>query len=223
MFEDLKWLGVEWDEGPDLGGPHAPYSQSERREFYLSAWWRLRDGGFIYPCNCSRKELAQSASAPNEIDDEPIYPGKCRERNDAGNFTQPAGVNWRFRVRDTEEISFHDQRLGPQHYTSGRDFGDFVIWRRDDVPAYQLAVVVDDHAMKITEVVRGADLLTSTARQLLLYRTLQLDVPQFYHCDLVRDENDMRLAKRHDSRSIRRLRESGLSAERVRRRAFSGS
>jgi glutamyl/glutaminyl-tRNA synthetase len=97
-----------------------------------------------------------------------------------------------------------------------------VIWRRDDVPAYQLAVVADDHAMKITEVVRGADLLKSTARQLLLYRALQLDAPQFYHCDLVRDENDVRLAKRHDSRSIRRLRESGLSAEQVCRRAFSG-
>jgi len=223
MFEDLKWLGVEWNEGPDCGGPDAPYSQSERREFYLSTWRRLRDGGFIYPCSCSRKELAQSASAPNEADDEPIYPGKCRGRNDARDFARPVGVNWQFRVSEGEEIAFHDQHLGPQRYTTGRDFGDFVIWRRDDVPAYQLAVVVDDHAMKITEVVRGADLLKSTARQLLLYRALQLDVPQFYHCDLVRDENDVRLAKRHDSRSIRRLREGGLSAEQVRRRAFSSS
>jgi glutamyl-tRNA synthetase len=132
-------------------------------------------------------------------------------------------VNWRFRVPGSEEIVFHDQHLGPQRYTSGRDFGDFVIWRRDDVPAYQLAVVVDDHAMKITEVVRGADLLKSSARQLLLYRALDLDPPQFYHCDLVRDENDVRLAKRHDSRSIRRLREGGLSAEQARRRACSGS
>ena len=124
MSEDLKWLGVEWDEGPDLGGLHAPYSQSERREFYLSAWRRLRDGGFIYPCNCSRKELAQSASAPNEIDDEAIYPGKCRGRNDARDFAQPAGVNWRFRVTDTEEIAFHDHHLGSQRYVAGRDFGD---------------------------------------------------------------------------------------------------
>jgi glutamyl-tRNA synthetase len=220
MFEDLRWLGIEWSEGPDLGGPCAPYSQSERQEFYLAAWKQLRDGGFIYPCTCSRKELAQSASAPNDGDDEPIYPGKCRDRTNALSFQEPAGVNWRFRVSG-EEITFHDLHLGPQGYVAGRDFGDFVIWRRDDVPAYQLAVVADDHAMKITEVVRGADLLKSTARQLLLYRALGLKAPQFYHCDLVLDEAGVRLAKRHDALSIRRLRESGCGADEVRRRALA--
>ena len=221
MFEDLRWLGMDWQEGPDCGGPHLPYSQSDRREIYLAAWKQLRDGGFIYPCTCSRKELAQAASAPNDLDDEPVYPGKCRGREDARSFEIPAGVNWRFRVPDSEEIAFHDLNLGPQSCVSGRDFGDFVVWRRDDVPAYQLAVVTDDHAMRITEAVRGADLLKSTARQLLLYQALGVSAPEFYHCDLVRDEAGVRLAKRHDALSIRRLRESGLSAAEVRRRALA--
>jgi len=124
-------------------------------------------------------------------------------------------VNWRFRVPDSEQVRFADVHLGIQTFTGGRDFGDFMIWRRDDVPAYQLAVVVDDAEMRITEVVRGADLLKSTGRQILLYRALQLDVPAFYHCDLVRDEAGLRLAKRHDSLSIRHLRESGLSPDDV--------
>jgi glutamyl-tRNA synthetase len=220
MYEDLRWLGLEWSEGPDRGGPHGPYSQSARRDVYLSAWKELREGGFIYPCTCSRKELALSAAAPNDFDDEPIYPGKCRARLDAGFFSAPAGLNWRFRVPDDEEITFVDGNFGPQRFVAGRDFGDFVVWRRDDVPSYQLAVVADDHAMKITEVVRGADLLKSTARQLLLYRALDLQPPHFYHCDLVRDEKGVRLAKRHDALSIRILRESGWTAEKVRERAL---
>jgi len=223
MFEDLRWLGIEWQEGPDCGGPHAPYSQSERRDFYFAVWKQLRDRGLIYPCNCSRKDLAQSATAPNDSDDELIYPGKCRTRADAWNFETPAGVNWRFRVPDGEEIRFFDQHLGPQAYVAGRNFGDFVIWRRDDVPAYQLAVVADDHAMKITQVVRGADLLKSTARQLLLYSALNWDPPQFYHCDLVRDEHGERLAKRNDALSIRKLRESGMTTEKARNEAMSAS
>lgn len=221
MFEDLRWLGLSWAEGPDCGGPFAPYSQSERRELYLRTWRNLRDGGHIYPCTCSRKDLASAVGAPNDVDDEPVYPGNCRSRTDAKNFEDPAGVNWRFRVADGEEIIFVDQHLGSQRYVAGRDFGDFVIWRRDDVPAYQLAVVADDYEMKISEVVRGADLLKSTARQLLLYRALGWEAPEFYHCDLVRDEAGMRLGKRHDALSIRKLRESGWTAEQVRARAFS--
>lgn len=215
MFEDLRWLGISWSEGPDCGGAYAPYSQSQRREFYFAAWKQLRDRGLIYPCTCSRKDLAVSASAPNDLDDEPIYPGNCRERNDARAFEKPSGVNWRFRVPDGEQIRFDDLHLGPQHYAAGTDFGDFVVWRRDDVPAYQLAVVGDDDAMRISEVVRGADLLKSTARQLLLYRALGLEAPEFYHCDLVRDKTGTRLAKRHDALSIRKLRESGRSAESI--------
>ena len=222
MFEDLRWLGMQWSEGPDCGGAFAPYSQSERRESYLALWKQLRDGGLIYPCTCSRRDLAQVAAAPNDSDDEPIYPGKCRSRTDARSFESPAGINWRFRVPDGEDMSFCDQHLGQQGYRAGRDFGDFVVWRRDDVPAYQLAVVADDNAMRITEVVRGEDLLKSTARQILLYRALGLNPPQFYHCDLVRDEAGIRLAKRHDALSLRALRKSGLSAEQVRTRSLAG-
>jgi glutamyl/glutaminyl-tRNA synthetase len=219
MIEDLRWLGIGWSEGPDCGGPHGPYLQSERRSSYLDAWGRLRDGGFIYPCTCSRKDLAQAASAPNENDneseDEPVYPGRCRGRTDGSQFAEPAGVNWRFRVPDGEEIGFVDLNVGPQRYVAGRDFGDFLVWRRDDVPAYQLAVVADDAAMRISEVVRGADLLKSTARQLLLIRALEYSTPDYFHCELVRDQSGARLAKRHDALSIRHLRESGLSAEQV--------
>ncbi len=219
MLEDLLWLGIEWQEGPDVGGPFAPYVQSQRREHYLDAWQKLRDGGFIYPCTCSRKELAQAAAAPQEEDDEPIYTGRCRPRvAEAREYPEPKGVHWRFRVPDGEAISFTDQRQGEQRFVAGKDFGDFVVWRRDDVPAYQLAVVVDDAAMGITEVARGADLLKSTARQILLFRALGLSIPDFYHCDLVRDEHGIRLAKRHDALSLRALRQAGCSPDDIVRR-----
>ena len=234
MIEDLKWLGIAWTEGPDRGGPFGPYSQSERRAHYLQAWKSLRERGLIYRCTCSRKDVAQAASAPNDVDDEPVYPGRCRPRVvvpaaaglrpggtaeaavSAYPEDQPAGSNWRFRVPDGEEICFTDLHLGPQRMLAGRDFGDFIVWRRDDVPAYQLAIVVDDAAMGITEVVRGADLLKSTARQILLFRALGFTVPDYYHCDLVRDEAGVRLAKRHDALSIRKLRELGWTPEKVR-------
>jgi glutamyl/glutaminyl-tRNA synthetase len=215
MLEDLRWLGIEWQEGPDCGGPYAPYSQSERRSHYLKVWRQLRDGGWIYPCTCSRRDLAMAATAPNDSEDEPIYPGRCRHRSDGAVFAEPKGVNWRFRVPDGEAIGFTDGTLGSRSFVAGRDFGDFVVWRRDDVPAYQLAVVVDDAEMGITEVVRGADLLKSTARQILLFRALGYSTPGYYHCDLLRDETGQRLAKRHDAASIRHFRESGWTRERV--------
>jgi glutamyl/glutaminyl-tRNA synthetase len=224
MIEDLRWLGLRWSEGPDCGGDYGPYTQSERRAFYLEAWRRLRDGGFIYPCTCSRKDLAQAASAPNDLDDEPIYPGRCRGRTDAASFQGPAGVNWRFRVPDgkdeSEAVTFADLNLGERRYLPGKDFGDFLVWRRDDVPAYQLAVVVDDAAMRITEVVRGEDLLKSTARQILLQRALHLTTPEYFHCELVRDTAGTRLAKRSDALSIRHLRESGMPPQAVLDLAF---
>src|SRR6201987_5506158 len=141
---------------------------------------------------------------------------------DAIQFHSPQGVNWRFRVPDGESIEFTDLHLGAQAYIAGKDFGDFVVWRRDDVPAYQLAVTVDDAAMRITEVVRGADLLKSTARQLLLIRALGLDVPAYFHCDLVRDESGTRLAKRHDALSLRALRQQGRTPEEVLRMCGGG-
>jgi glutamyl-tRNA synthetase len=215
MFEDLAWLGIDWDEGPDRGGPFGPYAQSERRASYLVAWKQLRDQGAIYPCTCSRRELAEIVTAPNGADDEPIYPGKCRNRADGRSLESPKGLNWRFRVPDGETVRFIDLHQGPQSFVVGKDFGDFVVFRRDDVPAYQLAVVVDDAEMQVSEIVRGADLLKSTARQILLARALQYSQPHFYHCDLVGDESGARLAKRHDGLSIRELRARGCTPEQV--------
>ncbi|HEX8181102.1 MAG TPA: tRNA glutamyl-Q(34) synthetase GluQRS [Pyrinomonadaceae bacterium] len=223
MLEDLRWLGLTWQEGPDVGGPCAPYAQSARRTHYLNAWRALVFGGLIYPCSCSRRDLARSAQAPHEAapgapDDEPLYPGTCRPP--AGSHpphtAAPHGVNWRFRVPDGETISFDDQRQGTQTFVAGRDFGDFLVWRRDDVPAYQLACVVDDHAMRVTEVVRGCDLLKSTARQLLIMRALQFAPPAYYHCDLLTDAQGQRLAKRHDALSLRALRAQGVTPEQLR-------
>jgi len=216
IIEDLRWFGFEWQEGPDVGGPFGPYNQSERYSIYREALEKLERGGFIYPCICSRKDLQAAARAPHvEDDNEPIYPGTCRE-------LQPSQIVnrkfcWRFRVPDGESVAFADGNLGPQRFVAGKDFGDFVVWRTDDVPAYQLACVVDDAAMEITEVVRGADLLVSTARQLLLYRAMGLPVPEFYHCPLVTDESGARLAKRHDALSLRRLREEGQSPAALRK------
>ncbi len=226
MLEDLKWFGLEWQEGPDCGGPFGPYNQSERHEFYLATMRRLLAGGFIYPCTCSRSDVLRALSAPHQGEDEPVYPGTCRGKCNASvenrgfdesisnGLSRPPNPahnksNWRFRVPDGETISFTDGNFGPQQFVAGKDFGDFVVWRHDGVPAYQLYVMVDDAAMQITEIVRGADLLKSTARQLLLYRALGLPIPQFYHCPLMTDEKGVRLAKRHDALSLRHLRAAG--------------
>ena len=209
MVEDLRWFGFRWQEGPDCGGPFGPYSQSERGPFYAAALEQLRARNLIYPCTCSRKDLQSAATAPHAADDELIYPGTCRSKQDSQIKNEKA--SWRFRVPDGEAISFTDGNSGPQQFVAGKDFGDFVVWRHDGVPAYQLAVVVDDAAMKITEVVRGADLLLSTARQLLLYRALGWSPPGFYHCPLLTDEHGVRLAKRHDALSLRALRAQGAT------------
>ncbi|MGB7546185.1 MAG: glutamate--tRNA ligase family protein [Terracidiphilus sp.] len=254
-LEDLRWLGIRWHEGPDVGGPFAPYAQSQRHILYLVAWRRLLQGGFIYPCRCSRKDLAAALSAPHESakaeqeppDDEPVYPGTCRPAPGtcrpaametvkafdaaAPELEKPEGAHWRFRVPDGEAIEFDDLNMGPQRFVAGVDFGDFVVWRRDGtsgsprtgpprtslrpwgggVPSYQLACVADDADMQITEVVRGADLLKSTARQILLNRALGFGDPAWFHCRLVVDHNGRRLAKRHDALSIRALRQRGLT------------
>ncbi len=216
-FDDLRWFGLEWDEGPDIGGDFGPYLQSERRDRYVAALEKLRAGGFIYPCTCSRRDVLNAAGAPHSENEEPIYPGTCRSVVAAGvTGGSWAATNWRFRVPDGELIQFVDQRLGSQSAMAGKDFGDFVVWRADDVPAYQLAVVVDDAAMQINEVVRGADLVTSTFRQLLLYRALNLSPPHFYHAPLVTDSLGNRLAKRHASLSLHTLREAGANPHALR-------
>jgi glutamyl-tRNA synthetase len=224
LVEDLRWFGCEWSEGPDKGGPHAPYEQSRRQAHYLAAFEQLRAAGAIYPCVCSRKDVQSAATAPHEAADEPRYPGTCRPEN----LTTPAraqraewpraGVNWRFRVPDGAPVEFADGGLGSQRVVAGREFGDFLVWRKDDGPSYQLACTVDDAEMGITEVVRGADLLMSTFRQLLLYHALGLTPPAFYHCPLVTDEHGVRLAKRHDALALRTLRAQGHTPEEIRAR-----
>lgn len=211
ILEDLEWFSLEWNEGPFL--------QSERRALYLDAWKRLRDRGLIYPCNCSRRDVLSAAGAPHAEDEEPIYPGTCRPVGltiPAAKY--PGGVNWRFRVPEGEELRFVDQSAGLQHAVAGVEFGDFIVWRKDDVPAYQLAVVVDDAAMQITEVVRGVDLFRSTFRQVLLYRALDRAAPDFCHLPLVTDSLGTRLAKRHDALSLRTLRANGLMPDEIRQR-----
>jgi glutamyl-tRNA synthetase len=216
-MEDLHWFGLRWDEGPDVGGPYAPYRQSERRAFYFAAWQKLRAGGFIYPCSCSRRDVLEAAGAPHHENDEPIYPGTCRPSSGGVAAAKtPDGFHWRFRVPERAILTFLDGNLGKQTATAGHDFGDFVVWRKDDTPAYQLAVVVDDAAMQISEVVRGADLLTSTFRQLLLYEALVLEPPRFYHAPLVLDSLGQRLAKRHASLSLRALRAAAKRPEELR-------
>jgi glutamyl-tRNA synthetase len=236
-LDDLRWLGIRWNEGPDKGGPYAPYVQSKRRAIYLAAWRRLLRSGWLFPCRCSRKDLESALGAPHErsyagspeaqshgklepLDDEPIYPGTCRQNlwrapqlpgPTASDIEVPDGINWRFHVRDGEVVEFNDLNLGPQRFVAGRDFGDFVVWRRDGGPSYQLACVADDAFMRITEVVRGADLLKSTARQILLYRALDFDIPAWFHCRLVVDHNGRRLAKRHDALSLHAMRQRGLT------------
>lgn len=216
--EDLRWIGLRWQEGPDVGGPFAPYVQSERPPVYLQAWHRLAALGAIYPCTCTRQDVARAAQAPHDGEIEPIYPGRCRPtRAEPVHTPGPGGVNWRFRAPTSETITFTDGQAGPQTFVAGRDFGDYVVWRRDGVPAYQLAVVVDDAAMEISEVVRGADLLPSTAQQLLLYRALGLTPPAFYHCPLITDTTGARLAKRTGAHSLRELRAAGVDPASLRK------
>ncbi|MGI9177339.1 MAG: glutamate--tRNA ligase family protein, partial [Pirellulales bacterium] len=217
-IEDLRWLGLDWTEGPDFGGPHAPYVQSERTAWFLDVWRRLEAAGAIYPSPHSRRDVEEAANAPHAPShrpsgetSEPIFPPSLRPSH-RERAAAPGGVAWRFRVPDGRTIEFHDALVGSVRRTAGTDFGDFVIWRRDDLAAYELAVVADDHAMEIAEVVRGEDLLTSTARQLLLFEALGWKPPAFYHTPLVCDATGQRLAKRAGGLAIRDLRAAGWTA-----------
>lgn len=216
MMEDLHWLGLKWQEGPDVGGPFGPYDQSARLPVYRAALEKLHAAGLIYPCTRSRRDVLEAIGAPHEgagQDDEPVYPKEFRPP--AGAPLPPLGakitVNWRLRVPDDETLAFTDGRAGVQRAVAGRDFGDFLVWRKDDVPSYQLSCAVDDAAMRITEVVRGADLIRSTFRQLLILRALGAPAPAYYHCPLMLDAQGVRLAKRHDALSLRTLRLQGMT------------
>lgn len=207
-MEDLRAIGISWNEGPDIGGKFAPYVQSENFSYFLKIWEKLKNSGTIYPCRRSRKDVVAATRAPHAEDEaaEPVFPPQWRPPAGTGmEFSEPGDYNWRFRVPDGEVIEFFDKIQGPQRFVAGEDFGDFVVWRRDGVPAYELAVVADDIRMGITEVVRGADLLKSTARQILIYRALGATPPAWAHAPLVLDENGRRLAKRSDALSLRAL------------------
>lgn len=212
MQEDLAWLGLRWRQ-PVI-------TQSQRLPVYRDALRQLHAAGLIFPCHRSRRDVAAAAAAPHEGaagEDEPLFPRAWRPPADAP--TPPPGdpvtTNWRFRVPDDEEIFFVDSALGPQRAVAARDFGDFLVWRKDDLPSYQLACAVDDATLGITEVVRGADLVRSTFRQILLLRALGHRPPAYHHCPLMTDQQGGRLAKRHDSLALRTLRAEGLTPAHV--------
>jgi len=216
FVEDLNWLGLDWDEGPLRGGPHGPYVQSKREPLYEEALDRLREAGRLYPCYCSRSDLASIASAPHGLSSEgAAYPGFCRdltaEQRAAKEALKTPAV--RFRMPDGA-ISFVDGWAGPQTF-DGAALGDFVVKRADGQFSYQLAVTVDDAAMGITDVLRGADLLDSTPRQLALYRALGLTAPSFAHVPLLADASGQRLSKRDKSLTLLSLRERDIPPERL--------
>ncbi|WP_394833802.1 tRNA glutamyl-Q(34) synthetase GluQRS [Pendulispora rubella] len=203
IVTDLGWLGLAWDEGM--------VAQSERLHLYAAAIDALTARGLVYPCDCSRADIARVASAPH-AGEETVYPGLCRDR-DPGRAMKRAPA-LRVRVPD-EEISFDDGVAGRFVQNCARDVGDFVLRRGDGVYAYQLVVVVDDLDMGVTDVVRGADLLASTPRQIFLARMLGAEAPRYHHVPLVVDAHGERLAKRTPGAHVRALQEAGIPPEEI--------
>ena len=215
--EDLLWLGLDWDEGPDVGGPHAPYSQSERSSLYEDALRTLAAAGRLFPCRLSRKDLQAMASAPHGGEEAP-YPASLRPRDpDPGWFERLCAAERpdaaiRFLVHD-RPVTFVDRVCGPITERVDLAVGDFVLKRRDGLYAYQLAVVVDDLLMGIDDVVRGADLLASTARQIQLVEALGGAPPAYAHIPLVVNAQGGKLSKRDQGITLRSLREAGVLSE----------
>jgi glutamyl-tRNA synthetase len=213
QIEDLAWLGLDWDEGPDVGGPFAPYTQSERSDVYEKALRRLAAAGFLFPCRLSRKDLQAMASAPHGTEEIP-YPASLRPASlETDGFERLAGSTdaaIRFRVHG-RPVSFVDRVQGPITERVDLTVGDFVLKRRDGLWAYQLAVVVDDLAMAIDEVVRGADLLASTARQIQLIEALGGTPPAYAHVPLMVNSRGEKLSKRDGGLTLRSLREAGIA------------
>ncbi|MFN3597257.1 MAG: tRNA glutamyl-Q(34) synthetase GluQRS [Rubricoccaceae bacterium] len=216
QMADLRWLGLDWDEGPDVGGPHAPYRQSERDAVYEAALARLAEAGRLFPCRRSRRDLLALASAPHGPEGLPPYPAAWRPRALPPDWyaRRPPDAALRFRV-DAPAVVVEDRVFGPVEEDVRETVGDFVLRRRDGVYAYQLAVVADDLAMGVTEVVRGADLLASTARQVLLIGALGGRAPSYAHVPLLVDAAGEKLSKRHGSLRVGALREAGWSPEAV--------
>ena len=211
IAEDLAWLGFDWDEGPDAGGSHAAYTQSERAGLYDKRLAELAAAGLTYPCDCSRAEISRVASAPH-AGEEIIYPGTCRDAPRRREMKRPPAI--RLRVPDDALVSFDDLARGRVEEHVGASVGDFVLRRGDGVYAYQLVVAIDDAEMQISNVVRADDLLASTARQVLLMQLLGTPrdrVPAYLHLPMVVAADGERLAKRAGSATIRSLRERGLA------------
>lgn len=221
---DLAWLGLDWDEGPDVGGPHGPYLQTERAALdnaaYDVAIVQLIDLGMAYPCTCSRKDVESSASAPHEsadavaLLDGPIYSGHCSRWRTGDPLPEPGTYSWRFRSPD-RVIEIEDRVCGRVGINPGRQLGDFPLTRKNGQAAYQLAVVVDDAAMGVTEVVRGDDLLPSIFRQVPIIEALGYVVPRYVHVPLVVGGDGRRLAKRHGDTRLSQFRDAGVAAERI--------
>ncbi len=214
--EDLAWLGFEFAEGPAQGGPHAPYTQSERTPIYDAALAALTRQGLVYPCDCSRAEIARVASAPH-AGEEAVYPGTCRDAPATRPMKRSPAL--RLRVPTKTAIAFEDLVRGRVEQDVGASVGDFVLRRGDGVYAYQLAVAVDDAAMRISHVVRADDLLGSTARQILLMRLLgteEANLPTYAHVPMVVGSCGSRLAKRAGAATIRELRARGVTADSIR-------
>jgi len=213
LLDDLAFLGLDWDEGPDRGGPYAPYRQSERTRLYDDAVERLLAAGAAFPCACSRADVARAATAPHAADDdEPRYPGTCRRLDAPAVAARAAALG---RAPSIRFAGADDRGVGQEDQGDGDGVDDFVLRRADGVAAYQLAVVVDDIAMRITRVVRGADLRRSTPRQLALYRALHAAPPEFVHVPLVLAPGGERLAKRTRPPSVAELRARGVGAETI--------
>ena len=205
--EDLHWLGLDWDDGP--------YVQTERLPLYEEVLQQLKERELIYPCTCSRSEVAAAASAPHVGQEGPRYPGTCSKNRAATANELPAGT-FAWRLRTTDKIrTFHDGLVGKVQCNVSQELGDFIIAKADGTPSYQLAVVVDDHAMQITEVVRGDDLLPSAFRQLELYELFDWQPPRFIHVPLVVGVDGRRLAKRHGDTRLATLRDSGVRVEQL--------
>ncbi|GAC1406021.1 MAG: tRNA glutamyl-Q(34) synthetase GluQRS [Ktedonobacteraceae bacterium] len=219
MLDDLHWLGLDWDEGPDCGGPYAPYMQSERLDIYQHYLRQLQAAGLVYPCYCSRAEVAHAASAPQQgAEDGPRYPGTCRDLTEVQRRQYEARgrrPSLRFRVDEQRIVTFTDSVMGSITQHVQQAVGDFIICRSDGVFAYQFAVVIDDALMHINQVVRGSDLLTSTARQILLYEAQGFPVPTFAHVPLLVDGQGKRLSKRTHSMGLDPLRARGMTPEQV--------
>lgn len=212
-IDDLRWLGLDWDEGPDIGGPHAPYVQTQRIAHYRDALRSLQAAERVYPCTCSRSDVEAAASAPHMGQEGPVYPGTCASRR-AADAPPDAKFAWRFRTSD-RSLAYRDLAAGRQSCHVARELGDFVVAKGSGAPAYQLAVVLDDHAMGVTEVLRGDDLLPSTFRQLELYDFFGWQPPAFAHVPLVVGEDGRRLAKRHGDTRLATLRQARVSPQRL--------